>query len=220
MSTRDLLRDQYGVLPPEFASASFLDLREELERLRDSPARLVVFELEGEGAAQRWDAEQLLWLERYPLPAVAVLRGEVSGHALDLALACDIRVAADDATLRLRTIGTRRMMLLLGLDRSVEVLRRRGQLDAETALRIGLVSRLAPPGELDEMAARLAGTIASRGPIAVQLAKEAIWRGLTQPLEQALRFETDLTLLLQTTKDRAEGVAAFLEKRPPEFTGA
>jgi enoyl-CoA hydratase/carnithine racemase len=56
--------------------------------------------------------------------------------------------------------------------------------------------------------------------LAVQLAKEAIWRGLEMPLEQALRFETDLTLLLQTTKDRAEGVSAFLEKREPHFIGS
>jgi enoyl-CoA hydratase/carnithine racemase len=65
----------------------------------------------------------------------------------------------------------------------------------------------------------LAATIASRGPIATRLAKEAIWRGLEMPLEQALRFETDLTLLLQTTEDRAEGVRAFIEKRAPKFTG-
>jgi enoyl-CoA hydratase/carnithine racemase len=61
--------------------------------------------------------------------------------------------------------------------------------------------------------------MASRGPIALELGKEAIWRGLAMHFEQALRFETDLTLLLQTTKDRAEGVAAFIEKRTPKFTG-
>ncbi|MYD29128.1 MAG: hypothetical protein F4X03_09525 [Dehalococcoidia bacterium] len=66
---------------------------------------------------------------------------------------------------------------------------------------------------------RAAEAVAARGPIATRLAKEAVWRGLDQPLEQALRFETDLTLLLQATKDRAEGVRAFLEKRPPDFTG-
>jgi enoyl-CoA hydratase/carnithine racemase len=64
-----------------------------------------------------------------------------------------------------------------------------------------------------------AEAVAARGPIATRLAKEAVWRGLDQPLEQALRFETDLTLVLQATKDRAEGVRAFLEKRPPDFTG-
>ncbi len=67
---------------------------------------------------------------------------------------------------------------------------------------------------------RVATVVASRAPHATQLAKEAIWRGIEMPLAQALRFETDLTLLLQTTKDRAEGVAAFLEKRHPHFIGS
>lgn len=219
MTAPVLLHDRYAVLPPECASWPFETLRTELEGLRDSPARLVVLELTDAAPGDRWPADQLLWLERYPLPTVAALRGEVDAHALDLALACDIRVAAEGTTFRFHSIGSRRMVLLLGLDRSVEVLRRRGQFDCETALRTGLVSRVLPAAGFDDAVARLAETIAARGPIAVQLAKEAVWRGLAQPLEQALRFETDLTLLLQTTKDRAEGVRAFLEKRPPEFTG-
>jgi enoyl-CoA hydratase/carnithine racemase len=85
---------------------------------------------------------------------------------------------------------------------------------------VGLVTEVAAgPEALERAAGRLAEVIASRGPIATQLGKEAIWRGLGMPMEQALRFETDLTLLLQTTKDRAEGVRAFLEKRQPRFTG-
>jgi enoyl-CoA hydratase/carnithine racemase len=90
---------------------------------------------------------------------------------------------------------------------------------AETLLELGLLSSVTPPGEAGVGARGMADVVASRGPIATRLAKEAIWRGLPQPLEQALRFETDLTLLLQTTKDRAEGVRAFLEKRQPVFKG-
>jgi enoyl-CoA hydratase/carnithine racemase len=90
---------------------------------------------------------------------------------------------------------------------------------ATDLLKTGLVSAVTPPGGALAEARRTAEIIASRGPIATRLGKEAIWRGLPQPLDQALRFETDLTLLLQTTKDRAEGVRAFLEKRPPNFTG-
>ena len=70
-----------------------------------------------------------------------------------------------------------------------------------------------------EAAAALAGRIAAQGPLAVRYAKEAVLRGMEMPLEQALRFETDLTIILQTTEDRAEGVRAFLEKRPPQFKG-
>ncbi|MGE5596757.1 MAG: enoyl-CoA hydratase-related protein, partial [Hyphomicrobiales bacterium] len=168
---------------------------------------------------REWSDEQFLWLERFPLPTLAALSGEVAGHALDLALSCDIRVAGESAELRFRTIGTRRMMQLLGIERSVGVLEARGRADATAALRLGLVSHVTPEAGLDAYVEKLASTIAARGPIATRLAKEAIWRGLGLPLEQALRFETDLTLLLQTTKDRAEGVRAFLEKRTPQFTG-
>ena len=77
-------------------------------------------------------------------------------------------------------------------------------------------------GVSDKLAAEaeaIAGRIAERGPIAVRYAKEAINRGLEMPLEQALRYETDLTIILQTTEDRAEGVRAFLKKRKPKFKG-
>jgi enoyl-CoA hydratase/carnithine racemase len=92
-------------------------------------------------------------------------------------------------------------------------------IDAADALRIGLVSVLVPRDRLLAEAETIATRIAERGPLAVRYAKEAITRGLEMPLEQALRFETDLTIILQTTEDRAEGVRAFLEKRNAEFKG-
>jgi enoyl-CoA hydratase/carnithine racemase len=91
--------------------------------------------------------------------------------------------------------------------------------DAQAALRIGLVSRVVSGERLPAEAEALAGRIAARGPIAVRYAKEAISRGLDMTLEQALRYETDLTIILQTTQDRAEGVDAFLQKRTPRFKG-
>ena len=159
------------------------------------------------------------WLERFELPTLFVFDGELAGTALELALSCDIRICDVASTIRSRKVGSRRLLQLIGSDSSLEFIGRRGVADAETALRWGLVSEVTPPGNAAERAAELAATIASRGPIATRLAKEAIWRGLEMPLDQALRFETDLTLLLQTTKDRAEGVRAFIEKRPPRFTG-
>jgi enoyl-CoA hydratase/carnithine racemase len=101
----------------------------------------------------------------------------------------------------------------------IELFQSRLRVDAQTALRLGLVSEAAPRAKSLAAAQRLAATIASRGPIATRMAKESLWRGREMPLETALRFETDLTLLLQTTKDRAEGIAAFREKRTPTFTG-
>ena len=92
-------------------------------------------------------------------------------------------------------------------------------IDASEALRCGLVSRVVADGRVDDEARALAEKIAARGPLAVRYAKEAVLRGMEMPLEQALRFETDLTVILQTTEDRTEGVRALLEKREPHFEG-
>ncbi len=191
-------------------------LWDELEALRDGLARVVVLH-----GAPGWEPSPE-WLRRFELfllPTVFAFEGEIAGPAVSVALHCDIRVCGEGAVLRLAELGGRRMLQLLGPQRTVEVFEAQGRIGAAQALTLGLVSEVAPVGGALAAARRLAGVIASRGPIAVQLGKEAIWRGLEMPLAQALRFETDLTLLLQTTKDRAEGVAAFQEKRPPRFTG-
>ncbi len=115
--------------------------------------------------------------------------------------------------------GTQRLPRLVGRAKAAEMILLGQSLDAAAALACGLVNRVAPRGEARAAAERLARTMASRGPLALRYAKEAINRGLDMPLEQALRYETDLTVILQTTRDRAEGVRAFLEKRPPRFEG-
>jgi enoyl-CoA hydratase/carnithine racemase len=91
---------------------------------------------------------------------------------------------------------------------------------ADQAADCGLVNCALPRAAVRGRAEELARSIAARGPIATRYAKEAVRRGLEMPLDQALIYETDLTVILQTTEDRAEGVRAFLEKRPPRFTGS
>jgi methylglutaconyl-CoA hydratase len=195
-------------------------LRDALDALTGTPARVVTLALpESWPVDARFRRDELRWLELFALPTVTAFEGHLEGPALDLALACDIRVCGEGASAKARSIGSRRLLALVGPVVSVDLLRQRGALDAKTMFDTGLVSDLAPAGAALEAASGIAGTIGSRGPIATRLAKEAIWRGLELPLPQALRFETDLTLLLQTTKDRAEGVEAFLDKRPPRFTG-
>lgn len=197
-------------------SAGSLDVvLDTLEGLRDdSEARVAVLQFAGDPPSVT-DAT-LLRLERFVLPTVFAFEGLLAGDALAVALACDIRVCDEQSGVDTSSLegdyAARRLALLAGPDAPVAY-------TSPEALQHGLVSRVAPSGEAGSLAREVAAVIASRGPIATQLAKEAIWRGLEMPLEQALRFETDLTLLLQTTKDRAEGVQAFLEKRPPVFTG-
>lgn len=163
-----------------------------------------------------------------PQPTVAAIGGAAHSAGLELALACDIRVAAEDATFAMpetgdglvpRGGGTQRLPRAVGRAQALRLLLTGEVIDAAEALRIGLVSDVVPVGDLDEAARAVAETIASRGPLATRFAKEAIMRGVEAPLQEALRLELELTVLLQTTADRAEGVNAFVERRDPEFTG-
>jgi enoyl-CoA hydratase/carnithine racemase len=220
--TLDLQRDGFVVTVQGAAGAPFAALRDALDALTPGAAtRAIVFDLTDDGAPDPAPtAEELRWLEQLPIPLVAALAGSCLRRALELACAADIRVGDATLTLDLASSSTARWTLLSRrwAERDAEPLRS-AHMHAAEALEAGLISALVPPGEALAEAQRKAAVIASRGPIATRLAKEAIGRGLPQPLAQALRFETDLTLLLQTTKDRSEGVRAFLEKRTPHFTG-
>ncbi len=155
-----------------------------------------------------------LWrLERFPLPIVFAAAGQVAGAALDVAVLSDIRVCETGTIFEPGPRASRRMAELFRGEIPA------GAFAAESAFAAGFVCEITERTGAMPAAVRIASVIASRGPIATRLAKEATWRGLRQEFEQALRFETDLTLLLQTTKDRVEGVRAFIEKRPPVFTG-
>ena len=163
-----------------------------------------------------------------PQPTVAAVRGEARSAGLELALACDIRVAAADASFAMPETGmglvprggaTQRLPRAVGRARALRMLLTGEAMDADEALRCGLVSGLAADGETEAAAAAVARTIAARGPLATRFAKEAVRRGADLPLDEALRLELELTVLLQTTADRAEGVAAFAERREPRFAG-
>jgi enoyl-CoA hydratase len=167
-------------------------------------------------------------LESMGQPVICVLNGDARSAGLELALACDVRLAAQGARFALPETaqgllpmagGTQRLARLVGRGEALRLILLGEEIDADDALRIGLVSAVFPAKRLMAEAEALALRMASRGPVALRYAKEAVRRGLEQPLDQALRFETDLTVILQTTEDRAEGVRAFLEKREPKFKG-
>ena len=163
-----------------------------------------------------------------PQPTIAAIEGRAHSAGLELALACDVRVAGEGASFAMpetalamvpRGGGTQRLPRAVGRAQALRLLLTGEEIDAAEARRIGLVSRVAASGEAPAAAAEIAGAIAQRGPIATRMAKEAVHRGSEMTLEQALRYELDLTVLLQTTADRAEGVRAFTARRPPEFIG-
>jgi enoyl-CoA hydratase/carnithine racemase len=187
--------------------------------LDDAAAHVLLLDLSAvESAAPGWDDTACRAWRLWRKPTVCALAGEAAGDLLAFALACDVRTCSPGTTLAFSPGHCTLLLESLIGSEAAAALRAGGRMDASEARRAGIVFAIAADPAAD--AARLARVIASRGPLAVQLAKEAIWRGLEMPLEHALRFETDLTLLLQTTKDRAEGVSAFLEKREPHFTGS
>lgn len=167
-------------------------------------------------------------MDRCPQPIIAAIRGYAFGGGLELALACDIRIAGDDARLGLTEIdlaiipgggGTQRLPRLVGRGKALEMILSGARIDAREALRIGLVERVVPAAEVLAAARELARTLAAKAPVALRYAKEAIVKGLELPLADGLRLEHDLATLLRTTEDRIEGAKAFLEKRKPRFTG-
>ena len=167
-------------------------------------------------------------LAELPVPVVCGIDGDAFSAGLELALACDVRVASSRARFAFPETehgliplagGTQRLPRLIGRGHAAEMILLGSVVGAEQALSWGLVSRVAEPDHLAAAVEEVAAAIARRGPIAERYAKEAINTGTELPLARALRYELDLTVLLQTTADRAEGVRAFSEKRPPEFTG-
>jgi enoyl-CoA hydratase/carnithine racemase len=167
-------------------------------------------------------------MDRCPQPIIAAIRGFALGGGLELALACDIRIAGEDSQLGLTEVnlaiipgggGTQRLPRLVGRGKALEMILTGGRIDAREALRIGLVERVVPATEVLSSAQALARTLAEKAPVALRYAKEAVVKGLGLPLEDGLRLENDLATLLRTTDDRIEGAKAFLEKRKPRFTG-
>jgi 2-oxoglutaroyl-CoA hydrolase len=166
--------------------------------------------------------------ERCPKPVVAELRGYVFGVGLELALACDFRLAADDVELALPEVrlgmipgsgGTQRLARLIGLGRAKDVIMRGRRIGAEEALALGLVSEVVAPVELDAAVGRLIAELAELPPLALAVAKRVLNQVYDAPLHVGLDLEGFAYGLLRSTHDFREGVEAFGEKRQPRFEG-
>lgn len=167
-------------------------------------------------------------ISRIDRPVIAAIHGDAIGQGLELVLASDIRIAQEGSHFGLPQIqaglipwdgGTQRLPRLVGRGKAVEMILTGEIIDAQEAYRIGLVNKIVQADELMTVAIELAREMASKGPIALRFAKEAVNKGMDLTLEQGLRFEADLYFLLHTTQDRTEGIKAFRKKRIPRFEG-
>jgi 2-oxoglutaroyl-CoA hydrolase len=166
--------------------------------------------------------------ERCPKPVIARLRGYAFGVGLELALACDFRIAADDVQLGLPEVklgmipgsgGTQRLARLIGLGRAKDMIMRGRAIGAEDALALGLVGEVVRPDELDGAVARLVDELNALSPLALAVAKRVLNHAYDGPLPLGLELEGLAYGLLRSTHDFREGVEAFGEKRPPKFEG-
>lgn len=167
-------------------------------------------------------------VDTFTKPVIAMVNGFCLGGGCELALSCDIRIASETARFGQPEInlgiipgggGTQRLTRLVGEGKAMELILTGDMIDAQTALRIGLVNMIVPATDLEAKTMEMANRIAEKSPIALRLAKEAVKLASRSNLDEGLRREVDLFALCFSSEDKDEGVRAFLEKRKPEFKG-
>lgn len=184
--------------------------------------------VEGRDHARRGQA-LLDRIERLPVPSIAAINGFAYGGGLELALACTLRIASENARMGLPETslgiipgygGTQRLARLVGTAKAYElILTAEKGLTAAEAERIGLLNRVVPAGQALAASVEMAKKIGANGPAACRYALDAIRSGIEMPTADGLLFEATLFGLLAATADMKEGMTAFLEKRPARFTG-
>jgi len=167
-------------------------------------------------------------IDSFPKPVIAMINGYCLGGGCELALACDIRIASENASFGQPEInlgiipgggGTQRLTRLVGEGKAMEMILTGEIIDAKTAHAIGLVNHVVPLDQLEAKTMEIASRIAEKSPIALSLAKEAVKIASRSNLDEGLRREVDLFALCFSTEDKDEGVKAFLEKRKPVWKG-
>lgn len=180
------------------------------------------------GPKSRLRRDVLSRLDHLLKPSIAAVNGYALGGGCELALACTLRIAADSARFGQPEInlgiipglgGTQRLARIVGKGRAMELILTGELIDAQEAYRIGLVNKVVPAENLMEEARTLAKKLAAKPPLALRAAKDAVDYGSDMSLAVALEFENRLFAIVSGSADKAEGVAAFLEKRKPEWRG-
>jgi len=188
----------------------------------------VMTPLQGEASSKLGQAA-LREIETLGKPVIAAINGFALGGGCELALACHMRFASDNAKLGLPEVGlgiipgyggTQRLPRIVGLGRALELITTGNMIDAQEALRIGLVNHVFPQADLIPACEKIAQAILGKGALAIRYALDAAVRGMESDLTQGLEREAGHFGLLAATADMHEGLKAFLEKRKPNFTGA
>ncbi len=165
-------------------------------------------------------------IELFPKPVIAAVNGFALGGGCELALACHVRIASENALFGLPEVGlgiipgyggTQRLARLVGRGRAIELTLTGARIDAAEAYRIGLVNRVVPLAGLASEVRALCDAMLKNGPVAVRAALEAIQRGLDMPLDASMVLEANIFGVVSATEDMREGMTAFLEKRKPAF---
>lgn len=188
------------------------------EMLEKSPLEARRFAQHGQNVFAR--------LEELPIPVLAAINGFALGGGCELAMACDIRIAAEHAKfgqpetglgITPGFAGTQRLVRLVGAGRALELILSGATIDAAEAWRIGLVNKVAPKNQLLEAAMDLARKLAARSPVALELSKKAVYKGSETDFNTAQAYETEVFALCFAAPDQKEGMRAFLEKRQAKF---
>ena len=214
---------------------------------KDADVRVVVLTGNGKAFVSGWDVSEfagktpvdmvrLLFNEpsvidaadRFPKPLIAMINGYCLGSGNELAMACDIRIASEDAKFGQPEVNlgmvpgggaTQRLPRLTGLGRALVMMYTGQILDSQEALRVGLVDAVVPASQLRARTMTLAEVIAQKSPVALAMIKEAARASVRSPLDDGIRHEQSLASVVFASRDMQEGLRAFLEKRQPKFTG-
>ena len=189
-------------------------------------------EFKDRSSIEQWDLYQEPFLygavDRFKKPVIAMINGYCLGGGCELALACDMRIASERAQIGQPEInigiipgggGTQRLPRVVPLGKAMELILTGDRISAAEAHRIGLLDEVTPHDQLESRTMEIANRIADKSPVAVRLAKQAVKASTRMGLDAGLRYEQSLFALVFATHDKEEGVRAFLEKRPPRWTG-
>lgn len=237
-SFRRIPGDEHGL---EVMHADFRDCCDSLEY--DETTRVCVIEAIGPKACgsfemaedyRRWHQSTALLpsivatAAGLSMPVVIGMDGTVGGPMLELALACDLRLTTPVSRFSLNHIanglmpfegGTQRLPRIVGPGKAMDMLLTGAEMDAQSALRHGLVHCIVKERPLRDAVMEIALEMAKKSPTSMRFTKEAVLKGMDMTLEQGVRLEADLYFLMHSTLDRIEGITAFREKRKPEFNG-